>query len=499
MKARIIVLIVVVLSLSIWVVISQDAPYYTCPMHPQIKQEGQGNCPICGMKLVLSEEKEHKHNEKQQVQKKEEKKQEVGNKTNERPDEKEQEQTIYTCSMHPEIQLNQPGNCPICGMKLIPMKKEKELIIPQDKLSIYGIKLAKTEKIDATKTINIVGNFEYNEQKICQISAKFNGWIKKLYMNFEGAYIQKNHKLALIYSPELGKLHTELIFYKKDKVYKKNFNNILSHFRHLGLSNREIKRLSNLNKPTYYFWIDSPCEGIITKKHIFDDMYFMEGTNLFEIVDLKNMWFIGRIYESEMHLINLLNIENTLYRCPMHHNIISQEKGVCPIDNCQMPLVPFNTNVTITIKHPLLNNGEYTDYVDLIYPTVEEETRTITFRVNIPNTNLLLRKNMYASAQIKINYKNILAVPETAVVFTGDKNIVFTYENGKITPQAVNLGEKHLEKENNDENNFLIPYKTRYIQILSGLKENETILSSGTFIIDAESQFRKITTEMHNH
>lgn len=485
------ILILIALSLSIGLIISQQAEYYTCPMHPEIKQDKPGNCTICEMKLIPIKTNKHEHIESQK------KSHNVTNNTGQKQE--EEEKTFYTCSMHPEMKQDKPGNCHICGMKLIPMKKEKELIIPKDKLSIYGIKLAKTEKFDATKTIDIVGNFEYNEKKICHVSAKFSGWIKKLYMNFEGAYIQKNHKLALIYSPELGKLHTELIFYKKDKTYKENLNNILTHFHHLGLSKKEIKRLSNLNKPTYYFWLDSPCEGIITKKHIFDNAYFTESMNLFEIVDLKNMWFIGRIYESDIHLINLLNLENTLYRCPMHHNIISQGKGICSIDSCQMPLSPFNTNITITIKHLLLNNGQYTDYVDLIYPTVEEETRTITFRVNTPNTNLLLRKNMYASAKIKINYKDILAIPETAVVFTGDKNIVFTYENDKITPRVVNLGEKYLEKENNNEYNFLMPYKTRYIQILSGLKENETIISSGTFIIDAESQFRKITSEMHNH
>lgn len=481
--------ILLIVCIGAGFLIGEAKKYYTCPMHPQVKQENTGNCPICGMKLIQVR-KDRKKSVKH-----------IHSHSKEEPGESsdEKEELWYTCSMHPEIIQEKEGNCPICGMKLVPLKKEKELVIPQEKLSSYGIKLSKVERISGSKSINIIGNFEYNEKNICQVSAKFSGWVKKLYMNFEGAYIQKYHKLALVYSSELAKLHTEMMFYKKAPSQRENFKNILVHLEHLGLSKKEIKRLSNLNKVTYYFWLDSPCEGIITKKYIFDDSYIREGMTLFEIVDLKNMWFIGRIYESDISILNLLNKENTLYRCPMHHNIVSKTGGFCSVATCHMPLVPFNPDITITIKHPLLKNGEYTDYVELVYPAVEEETRTITFRVSVPNTTLLLRKNMYGSARIKINYKNILAVPETAVVFTGDKNIVFLYKNNKVIPRAVMLGEKYIEKEELQEDNFLIPYKTRYIQLLAGVDEGDIIISSGTFLIDAESQFRKIVIQMHNH
>jgi Cu(I)/Ag(I) efflux system membrane fusion protein len=174
-----------------------------------------------------------------------------------------------------------------------------------------------------------------------------------------------------------------------------------------------------------------------------------------------------------------------------------------------MPLVPFNPDLSITIKHPLLEGGKYSDYIELLYPEVEEQTRTIKFRVTVPNPNLLLQKGMFAQAEITLRRKDVLVVPETAVVFTGDSEFVFIFRDNKIVPRKIIIGQRYLESENSSENTFLIPYKLRYFEILEGLEEGDTIITSGTFLIDAESQLRKIITEetqdsqqtphQHNH
>jgi Cu(I)/Ag(I) efflux system membrane fusion protein/cobalt-zinc-cadmium efflux system membrane fusion protein len=287
---------------------------------------------------------------------------------------------------------------------------------------------------------------------------KFNGWIEKLYVDFEGEQVRKGQPLFDIYSPELVTAQEEYLLALEQyrSLGQSGFEQVreaarrlrdASHtrLRYWDVSPAQIRRLESSGMVRKTVTVFSPATGVVTKKNAFQGHYVKAGEHQYEIADLSTVWVDVDIYEYELPWV---------------------EKGM-----------PAEMELTyIPGKH-------FKGRVLFIYPYLNPKTRTATLRLEFPNPKGLLKPAMYSNVYLKseIEEKSLL-IPQEAVIDSGVRKVVFVSRgNGKFEPREVELG-----LEVNDD---------RY-QILNGLSEGEEIVVSAQFMLDSESRLREVIQKM---
>jgi len=382
----------------------------------------------------------------------------------------------WTCSMHPQIKAEKSGDCPICGMDLIPVKTNsggEELSEKQLSLSPLAVKLASIETVKALRKnvfhqLRVVGTIEADEQKEAVITSWFPGRIDKLYYEVTGEYLKKGTKVAKIYSPEIYKAEQELIqaakSYGKSGESLKNFAKIKlesskKKLKLLGLSERQIKEILKRKKPNKYINVYSKLGGYIYKKMANEGMYVKKGTPLFKVTELNSIWVVFDVYESDLLWV---------------------KKG---------QEVEFSTEA---FKGKVFK-GSIT-FVDV---TVNPLTRTVRVRANIKNINNMLKPKMFVKGIVYSKLDSFgdvtsstgemqlpLVIPASAPLLTGKRAVVYVEDSkkeGVFEGRVVVLGPK------TDEG---------YV-VISGLEEGEKVVVKGNFKIDSELQILAKSSMMY--
>ena len=410
----------------------------------------------------------------------------------------DEEGQLWTCGMHPEIILEEPGDCPICGMKLVPLKgsgsgsssDEREILYwraPMDPNEIYdepgkskmGMDLVpvyaneagasgvvtidpvveqnmnvKTKTVKNRRLSNIVVTnavLATNETKDYIITSRVHGWIENLYINYTGQKVGKDEKLLDIYSPELVAAQEELltaINYKNatssstiSHVMESGntlVKNAIRKLRLLEIPEKDIQNLIETREVKTYMTLYAPNRGTVIHKNVVEGQKIMSGMEMMKISDLTTLWIYADIYEYELAKIE----------------VGSEAK----INFNFMPGKTFNGKV------------------DFIYPTINPKTRTAKVRLNINNINSELKPEMLATVTIIGTDLGIYpTVPEEAVLRGGLNDIVIVaLGEGRFKPQPVKLG----------------AYSDGYYQVLEGLTEGVNIVTSAQFLIDSESNLK---------
>ena len=371
----------------------------------------------------------------------------------------------WAAPMDPTYIRQEPGKSPM-GMDLVPVYeeegdgKEPASTIRIDPVTIQnmGIRTEKVKMGSPVKTIRTVGNIIYDETRIYTVNMKFNGWIEKLYVDFEREQVRKGQPLFDIYSPELVTAQEEYLLALEQyrSLGQSGFEQVreaarrlrdASHtrLRYWDVSPAQIRRLESSGMVRKTVTVFSPATGVVTKKNAFQGHYVKAGEHQYEIADLSTVWVDVDIYEYELPWV---------------------EKGM-----------PAEMELTyIPGKH-------FKGRVLFIYPYLNPKTRTATLRLEFPNPKGLLKPAMYSNVYLKseIEEKSLL-IPQEAVIDSGVRKVVFVSRgNGKFEPREVELG-----LEVNDD---------RY-QILNGLSEGEEIVVSAQFMLDSESRLREVIQKM---
>jgi RND family efflux transporter MFP subunit len=405
----------------------------------------------------------------------------------------------WTCAMHPSVRMKEPGKCPICSMDTVEVWKK-------DNSQQQPTAQAKTEDIDSTKNgdemsgmqghdhstmgvstkkdnggeskstftvspyrqqligiktepvmirtldkeIRTVGMVTLDETKIYNVQTKYTGWIDKVFVDFRWQHVNIGQPLFSIYSPELVTAQEEyLLALKSNKILSDNqFADISSgadsllkasrrRLELLGVSQSQIKELERTGEVKTNLIVYSPVKGHVAQKNAFENMHVEPNTVLYKIADHTTAWVQVDIYENEIPLVKL------------------GEKATMTL--ASFPGEVFEGDVTF------------------IWPHINPETRTVKARLEFPNPDLKLLPEMYADVTFDIPIGEKLTIPDSAVLRTGKRDIVFVDKgNGNIQIRRVELGQK----------------AGGYYEVLRGLKSGEQVVSRANFLIDSESKIQ---------
>jgi membrane fusion protein, copper/silver efflux system len=343
---------------------------------------------------------------------------------------------------------NMPGMEGMSGMQGMSGMAPGMVMISPEKQQLMGVRIASVERRPMVRTIRTVGTITYDETKVTHIHSKIEGWIDRLYVNYTGKLVEKGQPLFTIYSPDLLATQQEYLLAVKAKerfsassipeVRSGGESLVEASKRRLALwdiSENQIRELEEKGVAQRTLTLYAPHSGFVIKKEANQGMRVMPDKELYTIADLSTVWVNVDIYESEIPFVR-----------------------------------PGQTaSVTLSYDPGATFNGK----VSYIYPYVDEKTRTVKARLDVPNPGFKLKPDMYVNAEIKIDGGKHLAVPEEAVLDSGMRKLVFLDKgNGHFEPKEVKLGAK----------------LDGFYQVTSGLDEGEKIAASSAFLLDSESR-----------
>ena len=412
--------------------------------------------------------------------------------------------TLYTCGMHPQIIQDHPGNCPICGMKLTPIRKQagtspaatqpgerkikyykstmnpgetgqqpgkdsmgmdlvpvyenaanesQTIAIDPSTIQTMGIRTAEVTRGPLRRLIRTVANVDYDETALADVTTKYKGWIEKLYVDATGALVNPGDPLFEIYSPELYSAQTEYLAAlsvepgppsTEDRALLESARTKLKFY---DISDAQIAELEKTRSAKKTLTITAPISGFVVEKNIVAGQMVDSGMKLYRLADIGVVWVYAQVYEQDLSAVQL-----------------GQE-------------------ATMTLSY--LPDRKFRGRVTYVYPTVDEKTRTARVRMEFHNPGYFLKPGMFATVELVADIApSALLVPDSAVLRSGQKNTVFVaLPGGKFEARTVALG---MSGENDQD------------QVLSGLDEGERVVTSGQFMLDSESQLREAIQKMSN-
>lgn len=389
---------------------------------------------------------------------------------------KEEKEQRYQCPMHPTYISDEPGDCPICGMKLIPIEEEEEeegmeeelpeglatIKIDPERRQIIGIRTSMVEMMPLTKDIRTIGVVKEDERKVAHIHTKFSGWVSRLHVDYTGRKVRRGQPLLSVYSPELVSSQEEylLALEAREKFSSSSIPDVVRggddlvdasrrRLRLFDIPASTIRNIEKTGRVRKNMTIYSPISGYVTRKMANKGMYVEPKMELYTITDYSVVWVLADLYEYEL-----------------------QHVKVGDMATMDLSYYPGET---------------FTGKVTYIYPYLEEKTRTIKARFEFENKDERLKPGMYVNINIKVPLGKLLAVTKEAVIDTGERKIVFVdLGDGRIQPREVKLGTE----------------AKGYVEVLEGLEEGEKVIASAQFLIDSESRLKAAISGMtgqHQH
>jgi Cu(I)/Ag(I) efflux system membrane fusion protein len=363
----------------------------------------------------------------------------------------EKKNQMWTCSMHPQIMQPEAGDCPICGMDLIPTETSADgLMADQFKLTKNAMALANIQTLIVSNGISnsnagvvLSGKITENENETATMPAHFNGRIEKLYVKSLGKRVKKGQAIAQVYSPELITAQQELITAAQLKASQpKLYKAVKNKFKNWMIQDAQLNEIEKTGQIKKRFTIYSHVAGVVTEILINEGSHIMDGKPIFKVSNLNTVWANFDVYENQIN--------------------------------------QFKKGQDIKIITNVYPNKEFKGKIDFINPILDLKTRTVTLRVVLNNKNDVFKPGMFVEGKtngISFNKEQTVAIPSSAILWTGKRSVIYLKPNSKLPVfemREITLGNKIGDN----------------YEVLEGLNNGDEIVTNGTFTIDAAAQLQ---------
>ncbi len=355
----------------------------------------------------------------------------------------------YTCSMHPQVRQDEPGDCPICGMDLIAVADDDDhqhddpflFTMGESPMTWANVRTQRVEAIHAGPTLRLTGKVAVNERETRLITAHFPGRIERLYADYTGRFIREGERLATIYSPELMQAQQELLQAAiRKEEQPRLYRAARERLRLLNLTPAQIEQIEDRGQASATTDVYATRSGYLTRREVSEGDYVSTGQTIFAIAGLSNVW-----------------VELDAYEDHLQHIRPGQQASV------QIPARPANG---------------IAGQVEFVDPFVNPQTRAARVRLTVANPDHVLKPGMLVSATVSAPAAHQVVVPATAVLWTGKQSVVYV-KHSEHNGFTFEFREVETGGRTGDD----------YI-ITSGLSEGEEIAVHGVFAIDASAQLR---------
>ncbi len=367
------------------------------------------------------------------------------------------EEEIWTCSMHPQIRQNEPGECPICGMDLIPLAANSSNDPLVLEMTNEAVKLASIQTTvvgqstgSTAKTLRLSGKIQADERLASSQVAHVPGRIEKLYVSFTGEEIRKGQKLADLYSPELITAQRELLeALKLQAVNPGLIEAARNKLRFWKISKETIDKIEREAQIQEIFPVYADESGIVMNRRVAVGDYLKQGEPLFSLMNLRSVWVLFDAYEEDISHISIGN--------------------------------------NVSFSTPAIPNRTFQARVTFIDPVINPQTRVASVRVEVQNTKGVLKPEMlvYGTLENKTLATTNLTIPKSAVLWTGPRSVVYVKVPDRSVPsfqfREVEIGDALGEN----------------YQLISGVEAGEEIVTYGNFAIDAAAQLNNQASMMN--
>lgn len=374
----------------------------------------------------------------------------------------------YYDAMNPAFHSDKPGKAPD-GMDLVPKYADEDtaaakpadlpmgtIRISQQKQQLIGVEYGEPVFGESTKTIRAMGKVSADERRITHVHTRVEAWIDRVFVDFTGKPVEQNQPLLTLYSPDLLSTQEEFLLALKSRdlmkastlpVARDESNSLIAAARRRlqlwDLSEAQIDHLMETREPMTNTTLYSPSTGYVAARNAFPRQHVTADTELYTLIDLSEVWIMADFFEDEASQIRL-----------------GEPVSVT---------LPYGSGKTIRGR------------IDFIQPQVDPMTRTLKVRIDAENPGLFLKPDMFVEVNLSVALPRHLTVPSDAVLDSGLKKTVFVDRgNGYLEPRAVETGERTGDR----------------VEILKGLAPNERIATSGTFLVDSESQLKSAASAM---
>ena len=357
---------------------------------------------------------------------------------------------MWTCSMHPQIMKDEPGDCPICGMDLIPADagadglNANEIKMTENAMALANIQTSVVGQGQmGDNSLKLSGKIMTNEESNAVQVTYFGGRIEKLYVNSTGERVGAGQRLATIYSPELVAAQQELLTASSLKESQPElYKAVRNKLKLWKLSEKQINAIESAGKVQEYFPVFATVSGTVTQKMVEEGDYVKQGQPLYKIANLNTVWAEFDAYENQ--------------------------------------IASLKVGQTIKVTTNAYRNEVFDAKVSFIDPLLNSATRTIVVRAVLNNKDDLFKPGMFVEGKIEgtqENTTNKITVPATAVMWTGERSVVYVKTNPN---EAVfEMREVLLGNANGD-----------IYTILEGLENGDEVVTNGTFTVDAAAQLQ---------